>query len=133
MRLIDNKKVSMKKIKEYCLRHHITKLSLFGSALRNELTPKSDIDILVEFDHNNVPGFFDLFNMEKELSALLNNRKIDLRTPKDLSKYIRNDVLKEAEVLYNETWSIKTAHMLDAQNDIPKLTKTLKKIIREEE
>ena len=103
MRLIDNKKVPMKKIKEYCLRHHITKLSLFGSALRNELTPKSDIDILVEFDHNNVPGFFDLFNMEKELSALLNNRKIDLRTPKDLSKYIRNEVLKEAEVLYNET------------------------------
>ena len=88
MRLIDNKKVPMKKIKEYCLRHHITKLSLFGSALRNELTPKSDIDILVEFDHNNVPGFFDLFNMEKELSALLNNRKVDLRTPKDLSKYI---------------------------------------------
>ena len=103
MRLIDNKKVSMKKIKEYCLRHHITKLALFGSAIRNELTPESDIDILVEFDQNNVPGFFDLFNMEKELSALLNNRKIDLRTPKDLSKYIRNDVLKEAEVLYNET------------------------------
>ena len=79
------------------------KLSLFGSALRNELIPESDIDILVEFDQNNIPGFFALFNMEKELSVLLNNRKIDLRTPKDLSKYIRNDVLKEAEVLYNET------------------------------
>ena len=79
------------------------KLSLFGSALRNELTPESDIDILVEFDQNNIAGFFDLLNMEKELSVLLNNRKIDLRTPKDLNKYIRNDVLKEAEVLYNET------------------------------
>ncbi len=103
MCIIDNIKISNKDIEKFCSSNHIKKLSLFGSAVRNELTSNSDIDILVEFDEDNVPGFFDLIYMEKELSSLFNNRKIDLRTMKDLSHYIRDEVLAEAEVLYIET------------------------------
>jgi len=86
----------------FCRRHHICKLSLFGSVLRDDYGPKSDIDVLVEFEPGHVPGFFRLFDMEEELSALLEGRKVDLRTPQDLSQYFRDEVVASAEVQYAE-------------------------------
>ena len=76
-------------------------MSLFGSALCDGLTKDSDIDILVKFDKKNIPSFFDLYEMEQELSKFFNGRKVDLRTPNDLSKYFREEVQEKAEVLYN--------------------------------
>jgi predicted nucleotidyltransferase len=86
-------------IAEFCRRHHIRRLAVFGSALREDFGPESDIDFLVEFDSAFIPTLFDIAAMEKELSELL-GRKVDLRTPEDLSRYFRDKVLAEAEVLY---------------------------------
>lgn len=86
-------------LEAFCRKNHITKMSLFGSALRDELTPESDIDILVEFDKKHIPGLFDLAGMEIELSEML-GRKVDLRTPAELSRYFREDVMKKARVEY---------------------------------
>ena len=95
-------KLPEEKINNFCKKHNIKKMSLFGSALRDDLTEDSDIDILVEFDKSNIPSFFDLYDIEQELSEFFNGRKVDLRTPNDLSKYFREEVLEEAEVLYIE-------------------------------
>jgi hypothetical protein len=73
---------------------------LFGSILRDDFRPQSDIDVLVEFEPQYVPGLLRLAGMERELSALLGNRKVDLRTPQDLSRYFRDEVLATAEVQY---------------------------------
>ncbi len=73
--------------------------AFFGSVLREDFSESSDIDILVEFDEDHVPGFFKLMQIEEELSAL-SGKKVDLKTPEDLSNYFRNDVLKKAEIQY---------------------------------
>jgi predicted nucleotidyltransferase len=86
------------RLAEFCRKHHIKKLSLFGSVLRDDFRPESDIDILVEFEPGHVPGF-GIVDMEKELSQLV-GRKVDLRTPKDLSRYFREQVVREAKVYY---------------------------------
>jgi predicted nucleotidyltransferase len=86
------------KIADFCRRHHIRKLAVFGSALREDFRPDSDVDVLVEFDPGHTPGLA-FFGMEQELSELL-RRKVDLNTPKFLSPYFRNKVLAEAEVQY---------------------------------
>jgi predicted nucleotidyltransferase len=91
---------SRKIIEEFCIRHHIVKLSIFGSALREDFGPESDIDILIEFESNNIPGFFGLAEMEEELSKLF-GREVDIRTSKDLSRYFRDEVLNVAEVQYD--------------------------------
>jgi predicted nucleotidyltransferase len=88
------------KIAEFCEKNHIVKLSLFGSVLRDDFQMDSDIDFLVEFEPGKVPGFISYCRMERELSELLGNRKVDLRTPQELSKYFRNEVLAQAEVQY---------------------------------
>jgi predicted nucleotidyltransferase len=88
------------KIAEFCKRNNIRKLSLFGSVLRDDFSPDSDIDFLVEFQAGKVPGLIGLSRMERELSEILGGRKADLRTPQDLSKYFRDDVLASAEVQY---------------------------------
>ena len=80
-----------KEIAEFCRRNHIRKLSLFGSALCGELRSDSDIDFLVEFDPDHIPGLIRLAGMEIELTELL-GRKADLRTPQDLSRYFREEV-----------------------------------------
>lgn len=85
---------------DFCRRNHIVRLSLFGSALRDDFRQGSDIDVLVEFEPEHVPGFFRLARMERELSALVGGRKIDLRTPQDLSHYFRARVVKTAVVQY---------------------------------
>lgn len=90
------------KISEFCRKNHINKLSLFGSILRGDFTPNSDIDLLVEFDPYHIPGLIRLAGMEIELSEIL-GRKVDLRTPHDLSRYFREDVVKSAKVQYAES------------------------------
>lgn len=96
-------KVSERKIVEFCKRNHIRSLSLFGSILRNDFSRSSDIDMLVEFELDYVPGFLGLIEMEEELSSIFGGRKVDLRTPNDLSRYFRDDVLAEAEAVYIES------------------------------
>jgi predicted nucleotidyltransferase len=93
-------KISGEKIAEFCKRNHIHKLSLFGSVLRDDFSSDSDIDFLVEFEPGKVPGLIGLSRMERELSEILGGRKVDLRTPQDLSKYFREEVLAHAEVQY---------------------------------
>jgi len=83
----------------FCRRHHVRRLALFGSVLSADFGPDSDVDVLVEFEPAHVPGFFGMARLERELSALL-GRKVDLRTPEDLSRYFRQDVLDQAEVQY---------------------------------
>lgn len=89
------------KIAAFCKQNHIRKLSLFGSVLRDDFRPDSDIDFLVEFDPNHIPGLITLAGIELELTELL-GRKSDLRTLQDLSQYFRRDVAESAEVLYAE-------------------------------
>jgi predicted nucleotidyltransferase len=87
-------------IADFCRRHHIRKLSLFGSVLREDFRADSDVDVLVEFEPEHVPGLFALAGMARELSPLLGGRQVDLRTPQDLSPYFRDEVLGSAEVQY---------------------------------
>ncbi len=87
-------------IADFCHRRHIRRLAIFGSALRSDFNESSDIDILVEFEPEHSPGLFGMARMERELSVLLGGRKVDLRTPEDLSRYFRQEVLNEAEVQY---------------------------------
>ncbi len=93
--------IPKERIAEFCKRNHIRKLSLFGSVLHGNFRPDSDIDLLVEFDPDHIPGFFKLAHMERELSEIM-GKKVDLRTPQELSKYFRDEVLSEAEVQYAE-------------------------------
>ena len=85
-------------VAEFCRRHHVRRLALFGSVLRDDFTPSSDVDVLVEFEPGHVPGLA-FFAMEAELSALV-GRKVDLNTPGFLSRYFRERVLSEAETQY---------------------------------
>jgi len=87
------------KIEAFCRRHQIRKLSLFGSALRDDFKPTSDIDILVEFNPGNLVGLIKMASMEIELSQIL-GRKVDLRTPQELSRYFRQDIVESAQLLY---------------------------------
>ena len=86
------------KIADFCRRHHIRKLSLFGSVLRDDFRPDSDVDVLVEFEPGHVPGLA-FFGMEQELSEIL-GRKVDLNTPEFISKYYRDAALAEATPQY---------------------------------
>lgn len=92
--------IPKQKIAEFCRRHHIRKLSLFGSVLRDDFTDKSDVDVLVEFEPGHTPGW-DIVTMQDELSEMF-GRVVDLRTPEELSRYFRDEVLAEAEVQYEQ-------------------------------
>lgn len=86
---------SRAEIATFCRRNHVRRLALFGSVLRPDFRAESDIDILVEFEPDSVPGFFDFVGMKEEPSAVL-GRPVDLRTPRSLSPYFRDQVLREA-------------------------------------
>ena len=86
------------KVADFCHRHHIRRLAVFGSALRDDFGPDSDVDVLVEFEKGYEPGFA-FFDMEDELSGLI-GRKVELHTPNFLSHYFRDKVIEEAEVQY---------------------------------
>lgn len=92
--------LSEKIIADFCKKNYIIKLSLFGSVLREDFRIDSDLDFLVEFKPGKVPGLIKLCRMQRELSEILNGRKVDLRTPQELSKYFRDEVLAQAEVQY---------------------------------
>ena len=85
-------------IDNFRARHHMRKLSLFGSVLTERFRPDSDIDILVEFEAGHTPSLFGIAGMEIELSELL-GRKVDLRTAEDLSRYFRDEVVALAVVI----------------------------------
>jgi predicted nucleotidyltransferase len=94
-------KIPRKKIDDFCQRHHIRKLSIFGSAIHGDLRQESDVDVLVEFEPDHVPGLA-FFSMERELSEIL-GREVDLNTPQFLSPYFRSRVVAEAETLYDHS------------------------------
>lgn len=88
-------------IAKLCRRYHIRRLALFGSVLREDFRPESDVDMLVEFEPNQTPGL-EFFTIEDELGQLL-GRRVDLNTPASLSQYFRDEVLAEAETIYEQT------------------------------
>ena len=87
-------------IAEFCRRNHVRRLAIFGSALRSDFRPNSDIDLLVEFEPGHTPGLA-FFGMQAELSATL-GRPVDLNTPQFLSKYFRAQAQQEAQVIYEQ-------------------------------
>lgn len=95
-----NVSISQDRLAEFCRANSITRLAIFGSALREDFGPDSDIDVLVEFAPDRAPGLLGMAGMEIDLSALFGGRKVDLRTPEDLSRYFRQEVLDMAEIQY---------------------------------
>ena len=91
-------KIDQTKIEDFCRRNHIRKLAFFGSVLRDDFGPESDVDILVEFEEGHVPGLH-FFALQDELTSLM-GRKVDLHTPGFLSRYFRKEVLEQAQVQY---------------------------------
>ena len=100
---LKNIEIPVQQISAICKQWHISKLSLFGSVLRDDFMPTSDIDVLVEFEPGFTPGFFKLYQIQEELSAVFDNRPIDLVTPKFLNQRIRDRILDTAEVCYVAT------------------------------
>ena len=90
------------RLADVCHRHHIRKLALVGSALRQDFRPESDIDLLIEFDPEHRPGMVGLHEVEEELSVLYGGRRVDLLNPKYLNRRIRHRLLQEAEVVFAE-------------------------------
>jgi predicted nucleotidyltransferase len=92
-------KITKDNLARFCRENHIKKMSVFGSAIRDELEPDSDIDLLVEFEQGHTPGLFAIVRMEMKLAEML-GRKVDLRTAQDLSRYFRDEVLRNAQLQY---------------------------------
>lgn len=86
-------------VSAFCRRHHIRRLALFGSVLRDDFGPESDVDVLVEFEPGHVPGL-EFVSIEREFSRLIGGRRVDMITPKFLNSRIRHQVLSSAEPLY---------------------------------
>lgn len=91
--------IPIEKIAEFCRRHHIRKLALFGSVLTDEFTPESDVDVLVEFEPGKTPGF-GFFTIQEELSQFFEGHSVDLGTPDSLHPLIKKRVLRDAQVIY---------------------------------
>ena len=90
--------IDPRRIADFCRRHHVARLSMFGSILRDDFTPESDVDVLVEFEAGKTPGL-EFFGMGDELGAII-GRRVDLNTPEFLSRYFREAVLAEARPIY---------------------------------
>ena len=82
----------------FCKRNHVRRLAFFGSVLRDDFGPESDVDVLVEFEPGHVPGFA-CFDLQEELAAIL-GRRVDLHTKGSLSRYFRDEVDREAQDQY---------------------------------
>lgn len=95
----ENVTIPKQAIAEFCCRHYICRLALFGSILRDDFGPESDVDVLVTFEPGATPGFA-LIRIQDELSELL-GRPVDLHTASSLSKYFRDEVLREAKAVYD--------------------------------
>lgn len=94
-------KLQKDKIARFCKKHHIAHLALFGSVLTPKFTEKSDVDVLVKFEKKHIPHLFGLIKMESELSDII-GYSVDLKTPNDLSRYFRDDVLAKAKPIYGK-------------------------------
>ena len=92
--------VDKKRIEDFCRRNHIQRLSFFGSVLRSDFRPNSDVDVLIEFESGQIVGFIRLYEIEQELSSLLAGHKPDIVNPRFLNRRIRDRVLQEAQVQY---------------------------------
>jgi len=88
-------------ITPFCIQHQIKRLALFGSVLRDDFHSDSDIDVIVEFVPGKRVGMLTMSRIERELSQIFGGRKVDLRTPAELSRYFRDDVMQRAEVCYD--------------------------------
>ncbi len=99
--LNQNISISEETIRDFCKRHKIKNLSFFGSILGPDFRPESDVDVLVEFETDSTPGF-DFFSMQEELTEII-GRPVELHTPNFLSPHFRENVIKEAQVLYAAT------------------------------
>lgn len=88
------------KIAAFCRRHHIRKLALFGSVLRDDFGSENDVDVLIEFKTGCAVGLIRLAGLELDLSRILKGRIVDLNTPNCLSRYFREDVVAQAQVQY---------------------------------
>ena len=95
--------VSRDRIASVCQRYHIRTLALFGSVLRADFADDSDVDVLVEFEPGRTPGYFTIARIARELSPLLGGREVDLRTPQDLSRFFRNEVVNSAYPIYGDS------------------------------
>lgn len=91
--------IDKERIAEFCRKNHIRKLAFFGSVLRDDFGPDSDVDVLVEFEPGTPVGLIRMAGMELELSEII-GRKVDLRTASDLSRHFRDEVVNAAEVQY---------------------------------
>lgn len=94
--------IPMKKIRDFCLKNYIQSLALFGSVLTEHFNKSSDVDVLVQFEEQHTPGLIRLSELEIELSEIF-GRQVDLRTPKELSRHFRNEVITGAYRLYGIT------------------------------
>lgn len=92
--------ISQDELEVFCREHGIKRLSLFGSVLRDDFGPDSDVDVLVEFEPDRIPGLLGIAAMELQMSELFDGQRVDLRTPEDLGKHFRKDVLDAAQVQY---------------------------------
>ena len=85
---------------DFCRAHGIRHLSVFGSTIKGTARPDSDLDLLVEFEPDRIPGLLGMAKLEEELSALMGGKTIDLRTAGDLSRYFRDDIIRTAQTRY---------------------------------
>lgn len=97
--LLHDIEFDQKKIAAFCKRHGVLRLSLFGSIVRDDFGPESDIDVLVEFAPGQTPSLMDLGGMQVELTEML-GREVDLKTPGFLSRLFRDEVIRSARVQY---------------------------------
>jgi hypothetical protein len=93
--------IPRERLAQYCKEHHIRKLALFGSVTHGDIRPDSDVDVLVEFEPGRTPGF-GFIVIQDDLSRFFGGRKVDLNTSKCLSRYFRDDVVREAVVIYGQ-------------------------------
>ena len=97
--MIANLDIVPEQLAAFCCRHHIRRLSIFGSVLRDDFGPDSDVDFLVEFEPGHCPGW-EIVDIELELSILLGGRKVDLINPKYLNRHLKSRVLRSAVLQY---------------------------------
>ena len=95
-----NLSIPQERLASFCREHGIKRLAVFGSALGDAFGPESDVDLLVEFEPHRIPTQFDMAGMDQELSGLFSGRKVDSRTPEDMSRYFRDRVIEQADVQY---------------------------------
>ena len=91
--------IDQEQLAAFCRKHHLTKIAFFSSVLTGRFAPDSDVDVLFEYHPEHIPSLFDVAGMEEELSEIL-GRKADMRTPRDLSHYFRDEVVRSARIQY---------------------------------